>query len=78
MAVRFGGRTRARSQALQLMFQAEASGRTVPEVLDGEYALDNGPLRDFARELAVGCDGVRHDLDAIIATRAESLSLIHI
>ena len=75
MAVRFGGRTRARSQALQLMFQAEASGRTVPEVLDGEYALDNGPLRDFARELAVGCDGVRHDLDAIIATRSESWAI---
>ena len=51
MAVRFGGRTRARSQALQLMFQAEASGRTVPEVLDGEYALDNGPLRDFASSI---------------------------
>ena len=75
MAVRFGGRTRARSQALQLMFQAEASGRTVPEVLDGEFALDNGPLRDFARELAVGCDGVRHDLDAIIATRSESWAI---
>ncbi len=75
MAYRFGGRTRARSQALQLMFQAEASGRTVAEVLDGEYALDNGPLRDFGRELALGCDGVRHDLDAIIATRSESWSI---
>ncbi len=75
MAVRFGGRTRARSQALQLMFQAEAAGRTVPEVLEGEYALDNGPLRDFGRELAVGCDGVRHDLDAIIATRSKEWSI---
>ena len=75
MAYRFGGRTRARSQALQLMFQAEASGRTVAEVLDGEYALDNGPLREFGRELALGCDGVRHDLDAIIATRSEAWSI---
>ena len=75
MAYRFGGRTRARSQALQLLFQAEASGRTVAEVLDGEFALDNGPLREFGRELALGCDGVRHDLDAIIATRSEAWSI---
>lgn len=75
MAYRFGGRTRARSQALQLMFQSEASGRTVAEVLDGEYALYNGPLREFGRELALGCDGVRHDLDAIIATRSKEWAI---
>ncbi len=75
MGYRFAGRTRARSQALQLMFQAEASGRTVAEVLDGEYTLYNGPLREFGRELALGCDGVRHDLDAIIATRSKEWSI---
>ena len=37
---RFGGRTLARSQALQLMFQAEATGRTVADTLAGDYVLD--------------------------------------
>lgn len=75
MSIRFGGRTLARSQALQLLFQAEASGRTVPEVLEGDYALEQGPLSDFGRQLAIGCDGVRHDLDAIIATRSKTWSI---
>ena len=30
----FGGRTLARSQALQLLFQAEAGDRSVEDVLD--------------------------------------------
>lgn len=75
MGVRFGGRTLGRSQALQLLFQAEAGGHTVPEVLDGDYALAQGPLTEFGRDLAVGCDRVRHDLDAIIATRSRSWSI---
>ena len=37
----FGPRTTARSQALQLLFQAEATGRTVYEVLEGDYSLSD-------------------------------------
>ena len=63
----FGGRTLARSQALQLLFQAEATDRTVAEVLDGPYALSqNEPLDEFAERLALGADDMRHDLDALI------------
>lgn len=75
MSTHFRGRTLARSQALQLLFQAEANGRTVQEVLEGDYALEEGPLDDFGRRLAIGADGVRHDLDAIIATRSATWSI---
>lgn len=65
---RFLGRTLARSQALQLLFQAEATDRTVAEVLNGAYALsDESPLDDFARELALGADAGRETYDSIIS-----------
>ena len=63
---RFGGRTLARSQALQLLFQAEATGRMVVDVLAGEYALSDGPLESFGEQLAVGADSMREDLDAVM------------
>ena len=44
MSAKFFGRTLARSQALQLLFQAEQTNRTVAEVLQGEYVLSEGPL----------------------------------
>lgn len=73
--VRILGRTRARSQALQLLFQAEAVGRSVEDVLRGEYALSDGPLDGYAVELALGVDGLRHDLDRIIARYSHAWSI---
>ena len=75
MSTHFGGRTLARSQALQLLFQAEANSRAVIDVLDGEYALSQGPLEDYARRLALGADERRPDLDAVIAARSTGWSL---
>ncbi len=72
---RFGGRTLARSQALQLLFQAEATGRIVDDVLAGEFALDEGPLDEYARELALGADGMLHELDAVIAVTSANWSV---
>ena len=75
MSTHFGGRTLARSQALQLLFQAEANSRSVIEVLDGDYALSEGPLDDYARRLALGADEQRPDLDAVISARTTGWSL---
>ncbi|MBM6775335.1 transcription antitermination factor NusB [Olsenella profusa] len=75
MSTHFGGRTLARSQALQLLFQSEANGRSVIETLDGDYALSQGPLDDYARQLALGCDETRPDLDAVISMRSATWSL---
>ena len=71
----FGGRTLARSQALQLLFQAEATGRLVSEVLDTDYALDEGPLDDYAKRIALGADGMLHELDAVIAQTSANWSV---
>ncbi|MBP3883372.1 MAG: transcription antitermination factor NusB [Olsenella sp.] len=71
----FGGRTLARSQALQLLFQAEATGRTVYEVLEGDFALSEGPLDPFGEMLARGADDMRPDLDAIIESTSSNWSV---
>lgn len=76
---RFGERTEARSQALQLLFQAQMTGRLVSDVLasgdyvlvsdlapDGECVYYDGPLGDFARDLAQGADGMLHALDRVL------------
>ena len=64
---RFGGRTLARSQALQLLFQAEATRRMVVDILaSAEYALSDGPLDPYAEMLATGADAMIDDLDAVM------------
>ena len=75
MSTHFGGRTLARSQALQLLFQAEVNSRAVVDVLDGEYALSQGPLDEYAERLALGVDERRPDLDAVLAERSTGWSL---
>ena len=73
---RFHGRTLARSQALQLLFQAEATERSVEEVLSDDYALgDDEPLDEFGRELALGADLMREDLDSIISRLSTNWSI---
>lgn len=71
----FHGRTLARSQALQLLFQAEQTARSVDEVLEGEYSLSEGPLDPFAIQLSRGADGMRSDLDAVIAACSTNWSI---
>ncbi len=69
------GRTLARSQALQILFQAEATERSVADVLNGPFALSEGPLDDYARQLALGTDEQRHDLDAVIGWASTNWSV---
>ncbi len=47
----FSGRTLSRSIALQLLFQAEATGRLVSEVLGDEYTIDQRLVDAYEREL---------------------------
>jgi N utilization substance protein B len=72
---RFGGRTLARAQALQLLFQADINNRTVEEVLSGDYAIGDGPLDPFGEELALAVDSHRHAIDAVIRASSASWSL---
>lgn len=65
--VQFAGRTLARSQALQLMFQAESRNMQVCDVLATNYLLSEGPLDDFGKRLALGADELRDKLDMLIS-----------
>ena len=65
--VQLAGRTLARSQALQLMFQAESRNMQVCDVLATNYLLSEGPLDDFGKRLALGTDELRDKLDALIS-----------
>lgn len=73
-----GGRTLSRCNALQLLFQAEACGRSVSDVLSGEYALSEGPLDEYGELLARGTYEHIGDIDAVLAgaTRNWSLSRV--
>ena len=76
MGIKFVGRTLARAQAMQLLFQAEACGRAVDDVIEGgEYALDQGPLDEFAEELARGTFGLIPEIDAALERFSEGWSV---
>ena len=69
------GRTRARSQAMQLLFQAEALDVPLEDVLSGDYLLSKGPLDDFAVELAEGCYAHLDEVDAVLGRVSDNWRL---
>lgn len=69
------GRTLARSQALQLLFQAEITRRTVEEVLAGDYLISKGPLDPYAVEIARGCAAHLSTIDSALQRASENWSL---
>ena len=60
---------------MQLMFQAEVTGRSVPEVLDGPYALSEGPLDEFGERLARGAFERLGELDETIQRASTNWSI---
>ena len=58
----YRGRTLARSQALQLLFQAEATDSPLERVLEGDFLISKGPLDPYALEL---CRGAYEHIDRI-------------
>ena len=58
----YRGRTLARSQALQLLFQAEATDSPLEKVIEGDYLISKGPLDPYALEL---CRGAYDNIDRI-------------
>lgn len=69
------GRTLARSQALQLLFQAEALGVSVETVLAGDYLISKGPLHPYAAELARGCSENMLRIDAALRAVSQNWAL---
>ena len=57
---------------MQLLFQAEVCGRAVDDVIDGgEYALEEGPLDEYAELLARGTAGLIPEIDAALERYSE-------
>ncbi len=48
------GRSLARAQAFQILFQSDANGRQVEEVIADNPTISDGPLSDYAAKLAIG------------------------
>lgn len=69
------GRTLARSQALQILFQAEALDLSVDDVLAGDYLLSKGPLDSYAIELARGCHDQIDRIDCALMSVSKNWSL---
>lgn len=70
------GRMRARIQALQLLFQAEVRNRSVETLLEeGDYALEDGPLDEFAAELALGAYAAWAESDEILEKTSKAWSV---
>ncbi|MDO5044816.1 MAG: transcription antitermination factor NusB [Coriobacteriia bacterium] len=66
------GRTKSRTQALQLLFQAEILQEELSALLDQNiYALEEGPLDDFGKDLALGSYEHIDELDQDIARVSE-------
>ena len=69
------GRTLARSQALQIIFQAEALDLSVDDVLAGDYLISKGPLDAYAIELARGCHDNIDRIDYALRSVSQNWSL---
>ncbi len=70
------GRTRARSQAMQLLFQAEILDVALDDVIEGDHLLANdAPLEDYACELARGCYAHLRRIDAVLGSVASNWEL---
>ena len=75
MSFHSGGRPLARSRASQFLSQAEPTPLGGEEVRGKDYVTERAPRDDSARQLALGADAARHDLDAVIASRSVTWTL---
>ncbi len=71
----YRGRTLARSQALQLLFQAEQLDRDLDEVIGGDYLISKGPLDPYAIELSRGAYENIDRIDAALEAVLKNWSL---
>jgi len=70
-------RTRARRQALQILYQSEITDRTVDAILDaGTYSTEDGEPSEYCRELARGASDNRDAIDAQIEATSEHWTLM--
>jgi N utilization substance protein B len=70
-------RTRARRQALQMLYQREITERTVAAILESHaYSDEDGEPSEYCRELALGTEANRDAIDAQIEATSQHWSLM--
>lgn len=72
----YRGRTLARSQALQLLFQAEATDSPLERVLEGDFLISKGPLDPYALELCRGAYEHIDRIDSVLRSVAKNWDLM--
>ncbi|MHB1137224.1 MAG: transcription antitermination factor NusB [Coriobacteriia bacterium] len=70
-------RTRARRQALQILYQREITGQDVRSILDTRsYNDEDGEPSEYSRELALGTEVNQAAIDSEIETTSQHWSLM--
>jgi len=70
-------RTRARHQALQILYQCEITGQSVAAILEGRtYSTEDGEPSEFCRDLALGAEAHSETIDSTIEATSEHWSLM--
>lgn len=70
-------RTRARHQALQILYQCEITGQSVGSVFENRtYSTEDGEPSEYCRGLALGTEAHRDTIDATIEATSEHWSLM--
>lgn len=65
-------RTRARRQAMQILYQREITGESVESILEtGSYNKEDGEITEFCRELVAGVAENQHMIDDTIGAISE-------
>lgn len=69
-------RTRARRQALQILYQREITGESVASILDsGSYNPEDGEPSDFCRHLVTGVEQHQDEIDGNLTEISEHWSV---
>jgi N utilization substance protein B len=70
-------RTRARRQALQILYQREITGESVASILaSGTYNIEDGEPSEYCRALALGTEERQAEIDAEIEATSQHWTLM--
>lgn len=70
-------RTRARRQALQILYQREITGESVSSILASHsYSVEDGEPSEYCRELALGAEANQEFVDQMIESTSEHWTLL--
>lgn len=70
-------RTRARRQALQILYQREITGQDVRSILDARtFSTEDGEPSEYSREVALGTESHQVEIDAEIEATSQHWTLM--